>query len=763
MKMRANWLLVPAVVVGLNACNKKEEVKSPDAPAPVANDGTTPAVPAVPTPEAPKLGVEERAAKLGFAKHLPQDTELVLAFYNGTKTVDRVKSSKIWGFVEKQMGSGMGGFDAQDLEIEENIEEIEEAEQDDLAVEEDVAPAADPLGPAMLFGQEFTLAIGKPAGEQLGNLMKLNNRVSYFQMRALAKSLASAMKSGDSTALLEAMGSGYTEEMFGELLKDPESGIGLVDSLQMPPVYVAFRVDPLNLDGAAQQVSAMLANVAMLGEVVEPVSIEKNGKKFEGSKISGAKIAESMEKSREDVESELGKEATDQLIQAMSKKDLIVASGTVDEYVVLFLGSSVDDLKLAATPAESLVGTDALAFTDGYVTKDLAALLYGQKESADKILAHAGGLSSMTNGLRDGLAGSEGLGDTRDLEALFQLVGEREAALRKLGTNNASGIVAFFEEGLKIESFGGYDQGMFDWKSPNKLSNLGDSSDVLMFANMTINAEYDEKATAYIESILETAYAITMKVAEVPTENADMVQFQEMAKMFDTQFRPDVVSLWEAMSTYSDGLDKESAIIVDLKGGAPAVPGIPQPVIDGAKVPRVTMIAPVTDRSKVSGSWDEVNKTLTGTLAKISQMTGQDIPMQKPMSSEKDDKTTWFFPLPFFTDDFLPSVTVSDKWLATSTSKNHALEMIAGAEAGAGSRTGFWFSFDFKTLQKYAEDTYRLVDQNSEQLMGGSMSQDDKAKIEEAIGLLSDMDNLTIHARREGNGQLRSTIHFKTR
>ena len=37
--------------------------------------------------------------------------------------------------------------------------------------------------------------------------------------------------------------------------------------------------------------------------------------------------------------------------------------------------------------------------------------------------------------------------------------------------------------------------------------------------------------------------------------------------------------------------------------------------------------------------------------------------MQKPMSSEKDGFTTWFFSMPFFNDDFLPSVTVGDKWL----------------------------------------------------------------------------------------------------
>ena len=99
MKKRANWMLIPAVALGLGACKKNEVAKAPDAPAaPTATATSPPEVVPVPKKEeaaAPKVSVEERAAKLGFAKHLPQDTEVVMSFYNGSKTADRVKSSKL--------------------------------------------------------------------------------------------------------------------------------------------------------------------------------------------------------------------------------------------------------------------------------------------------------------------------------------------------------------------------------------------------------------------------------------------------------------------------------------------------------------------------------------------------------------------------------------------------------------------------------------------------------------------------------------------
>lgn len=795
--------MIPAVALGLGACNKKQEAKAPEAPAAVAESPGKgdPEVPP-PAPVVPKVSAEERAAKLGFVKHLPQDTEVVLAFHNGSKIANRVKGSKLWNLVEEQMGGGMIGpddeeamngedEDAPDVEMaEEAAEEAGEAaeaigEAVEEAVEEEVMEEAgaeeaeetpelppgapededsgEASGPAALFGTEFTLALGKSTGDQAGNLLTLNRRMGYFQMRSLARSFAAAMKSGDVSSLEDSLEESYGPELAKDLLKDPQSGIALLEKAKMPPVYLAFRSSEAERPAAAQQVAAMVANVGMLGEMIEPVTVEVGGNKFEGSKILGAKISAAMAEDREEMEEMLDAATVDQVLAIVAKKDLVVVSGTVGDYVLLFIGGSTDDLKLASDLGQSIVTGDALAFSDAYVSKDLAALVYGQKEALDTVIKSAGGLSEMTNGLRDGLAGAEGLGDTRDLEAMFQIVAERETALRKLAGNDASGTIAFFEDGLKIESFGGPDSGMLDWKAANKLGHLGKSEDVVLFANFSADAVYDEKARAYGEALMETAYALTMKVAEAPMENEDMAQFKEMAKLFDAKFRPDMVALWDAFSNdFRGSLGKESALVVDLKGGAPSVPGIPAPLLEKAKIPRVSFLSPVTDRAKLSGSWDKMNTTVTGTLAKVSEMVGQEIPMQKPMSSERSGNTTWFFPMPFLTDDFVPSVTVGDKWFAVSTSKNQALDLISKADGGSETSNGFHLSLNFRTLEKYANETYQLVDENAEEVMGSPLPAEEKKIVKDSIAILGDLDKLTIHSRREG-AVLRSSVHFKTR
>ncbi len=764
MKTRVNWMLIPAVAIGLGACKKKEEVKAPDAPAAVvetpSNGVAAPAVEAI----SPKIGPEERAAKLGFAKHLPQDTEAVLSFYNGTKTASRFKGTKLWKLVQEQMGGFAGIAEDDDAEVTEPG--LDDAKPEDSPLgNPDLA--AEASGPAVLFGSEFSIAMGKSTGEQASNLLTFNRRMSYFQMRSIAKAFATMVKSGKTAALEESFSSGYGPELFQEILKDPHSGIALLEKTKLPPIYLAFRTKEADRAAAAQQVAALIANANMLEEVaegmVEPVTVEHAGQKLEGVKILGSKVAATMAEDRESMDRELDPATVNELLAVVGKKDLVIVSGTVGDYVVLYLGGSVDDFKLASDVSHSIVSSDALAFSDAYASKELAALVYGQKEPLETLMNSAGGLADLTNGLRDGLAGSEGLGDTRDLEALLQIVAEREAALRTLTSSDSVCSVAFFEQGLKIESCGGSDTGMVDWKSPNKLSRLGDSEDVFLFMDVTKDAAFDEKARAYYEALIEAVYAMTMKVADVPTENEEMVQFKEMAKMIDGKFRPDMVALWDAFGDdFGGSLGYESALVVDFKGSAPAIPGIPQAVLDKAKVPRISIIAPVTDRAKLAGSWTKINATLTGTLAKISELSGEEIPMQKPMSSERSGNTTWFFPMPFLTDDFVPSVTVGENWFAASTSKNQALDLIAKADAAGETRTGFWLSLSFKTLEKYAKETYKTIDENSNDLMGKELSKEEGKIIKDSISVLSDLDKLTIHSRREGT-VLRSSVHFKTR
>ncbi len=746
--------MIPAMALSLCACRKNEQPKPPKTP--TVEQTAVQASPAVPPVPSPALNPDERAAKLGFVKHLPLDTEVVMAFHNGSKTAERIQASELWKLVQSEMGMIMEPGADEEMEEDFEIPEVEQNAEIDLT---DTIPDAEPAGPAALFATEFTIALGKTGGNQTANLLTLNRRMSYFQMRLLTKTLAHASTNGDLSAMASGLDTSYSE-IFTELLADPESGVGLIEKMNMPPLYLAFRTSPSGRDAAAQQIASLTENLAMLGDMVEPAEVEIAGQTFAGHRISGAKISAFLAEQREQMDSVLEPADIDRLLAAIAKKDLVVLSGTLGDYVVLFIGGSVDDLKFAPDISQSLVSSDALAFCDAYAAKELAAVIYGQRDALDQITRATGGIADMAAGLRDGLAGTEALGDTRDLETLLRMVGEREAALRALAGNEALGMAAFFEDGLKIESFGGTDNGMIDWNAPNKMAALGDSQDVVMFANMTTDAIYDAKARDYIEALLETAYALAVKISEVPAGAGEMADYQEMAKMFDTKFRPDLVAMWDAFSEdFGGSLGGERAWVMDLQGTVPAIPGIPKALIDEGKFPRLSVVAPVADRAKLAASWDTMNTSLASVLAKAGEVAGKDIPMQKPISSEKNGHTTWFFSLPFLSDDFMPSVTVGDQWFAASTSKNQALDLVSQAAASQETRSGFLFAMNFKALEKFSEQTLAVLAKDPAAL---GMESSDLEDARKAIKVLHDLDKLTIHARREA-GVLRSSVHLKTR
>jgi hypothetical protein len=619
-----------------------------------------------------------------------------------------------------------------------------------------------------MLGLEVTVAVGKSAGPQLGNLLTAYERFYYFMLRAATKSFAASAKSGDLDSMNEAMESAMSEELAKDLLNDPESGIGLIDKAQSPPIYVAFRTTKEKQEAVAAQIGEFIGMMGNDAEITEPVNIEQAGAKLTGIKLLGSKITEQMASEREDMENALGAELTDKLLATLAKKNLVLASGTLGEYVVIFIGTAESDFALVESPAKSLLAGPALAFADPYLAKDLAVLVYGDPAASKTLFEGGAGLANYANAIRDGLNGSEGLGETRDLEAMLQMVGEREAAVRKLGSTDATGVVAFFDQGLRIESFGGFDPGAIDWAAPCRLSQLGDAPDVVMFANATSQAAYDEKALAYYEAIVETAYAAMTKVSELDIDDSDLEEFKGYMDRFNKDFRTEALTLWDALrGDLVAGLGKESAFVVDLKGTMPTFPGLPQVVVDKAKFPRATMIMPVTDRAKLKSSWAKINDTVTKIMPKISEMIGEDVPMQKPMSSEKNGYTTWFMSLPFQSDDFVPSVTVGDKWFAAGTSKNRALELLAQAEQAAGTRTGLWFSVDFNKIRAYGEETIKMVEDNA-----ATIFKDQESALEEftstkelrdqLLDAMTELDSLTLHTRREA-GQLRGSVHFKTR
>jgi hypothetical protein len=473
-------------------------------------------------------------------------------------------------------------------------------------------------------------------------------------------------------------------------------------------------------------------------------------------------MVELLASDRESMEENMKPETVDALLASLSKKNLIFATGTIGDDVVLMIGGDEASLKLVAESKDSLGGAEKMNFVDEFGDKPLVSLSYGDQESLKTIIDQAGGVATYALGFREGIAGGE---EMRDIQELLQLFAEREKSILAMGTTSTCGMVAYLDEGFKIDSFGGYDKGAMDWNTPTRLAHLGKDSDNLLFLNYSTNAAYNEQVTEYLELIAETTYAMAMKFSALEIEDPKFAEMKQYLKFFDADFRDDMLGLYKAMSgDFMDGLGQETVFLIDMKGAMPAIPGIPQEIVNEGKAPRLAMISPVVDRKKLSNAWKIMNTHSTALLAKVSEMAEMKIPMQKPISSEKDGMITWFISMPFFQDDFLPSVTIHDDWFVASTSKTQAGELIGKAALGGDSGQGITFRMNFNVLSDYAEEMYKVVEKNAEAIIKDEDARNEfitnKSSMIKMIEASREFESFTWDVRKEDD-LVRSRIHFK--
>jgi hypothetical protein len=737
--LRTWWSVLPASALVLSSCGKKEqENTAPPAPE-VAGQ---PAVAAPPEPAAPEvkaLTPGERAAMLGIVGRLSKDTESVMSILNGAETVKRLKSLKAWSFIRETAEEEMG-----------------------TDPEEEIAAGAEEAG--KFLGQEFFLAVGKGTTPQFANLMKLSQRSNYFQMKVLARSFVEIAKSGDIAALEAA-----SEDSMTEMAKELGKEMALLENLGMPPVLLGLKAADADALGMAQQnLESVLAEIpgALGEEGATPVEFTQGGATFKGYKISGEFLATMLEEGRDELDEMLEPANVDRLLATMKTKNLVVAHGSLDNHAMVYLGGDETSCPLVDKVEDSLAANDAISFVDGYQGKQLAGFVYGEQGLAKA--AVVGTLKDLALGVRDGLAGAEGFGDTRELASLLELVGEKEDALLALAKTDALGGLIVLDEGVKFELFGGTDRGAVDHAAPHLLGGIGGSEGVLLTGNWVASPEYAKRAREYGEALVESAYLIAEKMAGLEIEDSEeFAQFQQFFGMFNEKFRTDAVAVWDALATADSGLGMETALVVDLKGTMPPIPGVPQELVDGGRFLRASVVSPVTDRDKLKASWAKLDESMKNIFKTVSDLAGEEIPMQKPISSEKDGLMTYFFSFAFMTDDFMPSVSVSDKWMVASTSKLHAHDLTAAADAATpGSRRGAWLELDFDTLREFVTDWVALVEKNGEAVLGGpeqfAAFQEQLPRIRKGLAAFEEFDKMSFSERREG-GKLRTSLHFKMR
>ncbi|MDZ4288267.1 MAG: hypothetical protein U0984_09920, partial [Prosthecobacter sp.] len=170
-----------------------------------------------------------------------------------------------------------------------------------------------------------------------------------------------------------------------------------------------------------------------------------------------------------------------------------------------------------------------------------------------------------------------------------------------------------------------------------------------------------------------------------------------------------LVSMYTASKTlYQKSLGTESAVVIDLKGQAPALPAEQPPGTKPEKpaawVPRIAGVYELTDPSGLADSWQVIEANLNQALKSMP------LPMplggMTPVSSDKNGITTWFYPLPIGGNDLLPCVSVNDKvfMLGTSKSLHETLAARLQLPASTPALTGTHYRLSFAAVRTFLKN-----------------------------------------------------------
>ena len=433
---------------------------------------------------------------------------------------------------------------------------------------------------------------------------------------------------------------------------------------------------------------------------------------------------------------------------------------------MVYLGGSLDGLKIPTKPEDSLLANKGMDFLKNYGDKDVRILLFGEDEALNTMAGSNEVLGSMAKGLKAGLSEAEVFGDTRDIQALLGHVARVEGKIFDMFEYGRTGLVGFIEEGFKLESHALGNLPTLDTETAHTFAGLGDMEDVVFFSNSRSNPEFTSKMHDMMDSLGEAAYLMASRVSEMDIDDGDFRDFREGFKMFDEMGAADLKGIWGALSTdWAEGTGNEGAIIIDTKGTMPKVPEVPGVLIEKGLIPRIAYVTPMTDRAKMTSAWTTIEKSIVKILKTVKEMDGPEIPMQEIDDNTKDGVTYYSTAIQFSTKDARPVVGMTDQHFYFSTSQKFIAEL--NAKVGAGDvpvRKGSYTRINFAAARGLAEYWVNLLKENADEVFTNEYQLDDFNEnlplVKKFLKGFEQLEEMTAHTRMVGD-EARSSVHFK--
>ena len=699
------------LVLALSDCKKDAAAETAEAPKTVE-------VEAKPS----NMTLSSQSAKLGFAGNLPISTEFYLASANLKQHAAALKASAFG--------------------------------KDVAALISDKTPAPSAGDTTMtalknLWGDDFFIAGAKgfaKSAELLREMNHLMNEMNFKQIMAGSTGTLGLSKSATNPfAMIEAA---LHDAPQMRRVKQ------FVAKFELPPLIMGFKAEkPADVvkELLPEEMLKKAAENATITELTTADGAAFKVMTFEGAKLLPKEMQEKMLGNLpKDIEEDV-KVSLEQIITSIQAKKFVFAVGSTPTHVLFAFGKNVDHLQFVKEPEESVLANAEMNWLVPHASKNLitiayanAAVMTGLADDQPVTPMVRGIVSAMKESKLFKEAGGKLEKNLSDLSSLESVVYTQQAT--------AMVAAAWWEKGLKVETFGGVQPRAFTQTAPLKFARFINVPGVLFGMDFQRNPEYEKAVRAWLEKLSSMAYDATKEIVQAGVLGEDG---GKQFAMFDQMVLPAVKKLYAADRDLNEkGLGPEMAILLDLNGKMPQIPMLPT-AQKGTKFPRFSTLHDVADRKEIGLAWKSMSDTIGGLNKALTggAVGGQpDGSALQPASSEKRGMTFWTYDLPFFTGDVYPCAAISDKLLVLSTSQDAADALGEDLSKPAPDKTeGLVWRFDMGAFTTFLGTAAALSPtQTPEQLKD----------LKQTLRWLRPFGQMNGHSF-EQNGQWRSTFSWE--
>lgn len=670
---------------------------------------------------------EKEKKPFGFVSRMPQDTEIIYGLRHLEQFTQEIGKSNTWKKLIEL------------FELESGF---------------DLSEVAEPWGSAMdLVGEDAFFGFGNGTAEQLEKLNEINDAYNKISLKVAGSQMLSALGLGGDD---EPDPEEFMRDLLQELLSANEGkNAKLMQELQLPSFIAGAKVGK---GMSAQLVNQLSALEADLPPFVLTSEFKVLGdQKFRSWSIAAKDVFD--DSAREQMREAIGDEdLAAKLEKIIDTKKVELSFGSIDEYVILGIGPDHKHIKFAKSEENSLLAVSDFEFAKGYGEKKILAYNYLSKSALtafyakDSFKAMSDSIVKLIESMKEG-----GIDLTKAVP-LMKNFGNQITKIVDISIDSTAGVL-YRENGLKWASVGGYSVAGMDSSSSLKLApNV--PKDAFFLLNAVEDPKYRASGIEITETIAELLHIIGSSAVKIQGDE----DAGQIFAMFDQMLTPKILKVWGIMKNkVANGLGSEGGIVVDLKGSMPKVPGFPAVFIKNGKLPRVAVYNSVKNRKLLSEAWDELVPVINEIAAAVpGQEPGQEFQLPDSLSSEGKNVTTHFMGLPFVSNDFLPSLSISDEMFFLSTSKKFTEDLAASiVKPNEEKITGLVMKVRFDSLTQFAGNWLTLVEENNEVIAPGDEFIEIANSVRKALSFAAGIK--VFDYRRYKENRWRTDWHFEVK